>query len=193
MKKYMKYVLLALMLVAANVAYAQRFEKGQMAIEVRGGLANGYFFSKYQDPSFFGGIAINIYTGIDSKWIMGGEFYHKSYDYQNSSIKLAQFTGEVGHYLPLVFDCKQNLVISAGVSAIAGYERMNWGRHILDDSAILLNQDKFIYGGAATLEVEFFPSDKLILFATGRERLVFGAHDKFNGQVGVGVRFLINR
>lgn len=192
MKKYMKYVLLALML-AVNVAYAQRFEKGQTAIEVRGGLANGYFFSKYQDPSYFGGLAANIYTGIDSKWVVGGEFYHKSYDYQNSSIKLAQFTGEVGHYFPLVFDCKQNLVISAGASAIAGYERLNWGRHLLYDYAILLNKDQFIYGGAATLEVEFFPTDKLIVFATGRERMLFGAHDKFNSQVGLGVRFLINR
>lgn len=192
MKKYMKYVLLAL-LSAANVAYAQCFENGQIGIEVRGGLANGYFFSKYQDPSFFGGIAANIYTGIDSKWVAGGEFYHKSYDYQNSSIKLAQFTGEIGHYFPLVFDCKQNLVISAGASAIAGYERLNWGKHLLYDYAVLLNKDKFIYGGAATLEVEFFPSDKLIVFATGRERMLFRAHDKFNAQVGVGVRFLINR
>lgn len=192
MKRVMFYVTLAFML-AVNVAWAQRFEKGQVAIELRGGLANGYFFSKYQNPAYFAGVAANLYTGVDSKWVAGGEYYHKSYDYQNSSIKLAQFTGEVGHYFPLVFDCKQNLVISAGASAIAGYERLNWGRHLLYDYAVLLNRDKFIYGGAATLEVEFFPSDKLTVFATGRERMLFGAHDKFNSQVGVGVRLLINR
>ncbi len=192
MKKAMIYCTLAFML-AVNVAQAQRFENGQLAVEARGGLANGYFFSKYQDPTYFAGLAANIYTGMDSKWVFGGEYYHKKYDYKDSSIKLAQFTGEVGHYFPLVFDCKQNLVISAGASAIAGCERLNWGRHLLYDYAVLLNRDKFIYGGAATLELEFFPSDKIIVFATGRERMLFGAHDKFNSQVGLGVRLLINR
>lgn len=186
------YVTLAFML-AVNVALAQRFEKGQVAIEARGGLANGYFFSKYQNPAYFAGLAANLYTSIDSKWVAGGEFYHKKYDYKDSSLKLAQFTGEVGHYFPLVFDCKQNLVISVGASALAGYERINWGRHLLYDQAILLNQDCFIYGAAATLEVEFFPSDKLVIFATGRERMLFGALDKFNGQLGIGARFLINK
>ncbi|WP_410220760.1 conjugal transfer protein TraO [Pedobacter sp.] len=190
MKRVMFYVTLAFMLVV-NVAWAQRFEKGQLAIELRSGLANGYFFSKYQNSAYFAGLTANLYTGIDSKWVAGGEYYHKKYDYKDSSLKLAQFTGEVGHYFPLVFDCKQNLVISAGASALAGYERINWGRHLLYDKAILLNQDHFIYGGAATLEVEFFPSDKLIIFATGRERILFGSLDKFNGQVGIGTRFLI--
>ena len=191
MKKYMMYFVLAFMLVS-NVVRAQRFEKGEVALEVRGGLANGYFFGKQQNPTFFGGVAANIYTGIDSKWVAGGEFYHKKYDYQDGSIKLAQFTGEIGHYFPLVYDCKQDLVISAGVSGIAGYERINWGRHTLYDQAILLNQDHFIFGGAATLEVEFFPSDRLILFVNGKERMLFKAVDKFNGQIGIGARILIN-
>lgn len=190
MKKYTIYTMLAVLL-ASGAAYSQRFEKGQIGIELRGGLANGYFFGKDQNPAFYVGAAAHLYTSKDSRWVMGSEFYHKSYDYQDKSIKLAQFTAEGGHYFPIIFDCRQNIVISAGGSAVAGYERLNWGEHDLYDGAILLNKDKFIYGAAASLEVEFFPSDKFILFVNGRERLLWNAVDKFNGHVGIGARLII--
>lgn len=189
MKKYIMMVMLfALVGLQAN---AQRYFKGQIGVEVRGGLANGYFFGKDQEKTFYGGVAVNRYTSISSRWVFGGEFYHKSYTYGESPIRLAQFTGEVGHYFPLISDNKKNIVVSGGISAIGGLERLNWGRHDLYDGGILLNDDQFIYGGAATLEVEFFLNDRLILLLQGRERLLIKAVDQFNNQIGIGVKYMI--
>ena len=191
MKKHMIVYSLLVLLLAANSANAQRFFKGQQGIEIRGGLANGYFFGKDQNQAYYLGAAFNHYTSISSRWVLGGEFYHKRYAYEDRSLNLAQFAGEIGHYFPLISDPGRNFIISAGASGIAGYERLNWGVHGLYDGGILLNQDKFIGGAAVSLEAEFFLSDKLILFVNGRERLLFNAHDRFNSQIGIGAKIMI--
>lgn len=191
MKKHMIVYSLLVLLLAANSANAQRFFKGQQGIEIRGGLANGYFFGKNQNTAYYLGAAFNHYTSISSRWVLGGEYYHKRYAYEDRSLNLAQFTAEIGHYFPLITDRGRNVIVSAGASAIAGYERLNWGIHDLYDGGVLLNQDKFIGGAAANLEAEFFVNDKLILFVNGRERLLFNAHDRFNSQIGIGAKIMI--
>ena len=38
-----------------------------------------------------------------------------------------------------------------GLSALAGYETVNWGERLLPDGSRLTDEDNFIYGGALTL------------------------------------------
>ena len=54
-------------------------------------------------------------------------------------------------------------------------------------------RDAFIYGGALTLDVEFYVADRIALLANLRERCLWGGDTKkFHTQFGVGIKFVIN-
>ncbi|MDR1090636.1 MAG: conjugal transfer protein TraO, partial [Prevotella sp.] len=108
-------------------------------------------------------------------------------------IPVAQFTAEGGYYLNILSDASKTFFLSLGGSAVAGYETVNWGDTLLFDGSTLQNRDRFVYGGAITLEVETYLSDRVVLLLTGRERILFGSDvSKFHTQFGIGLRFIIN-
>lgn len=77
-------------------------------------------------------------------------------------------------------------------SALAGYETVNWGEQMIPDGSRLTDGDNFIYGGALTLELSAYLTDRIVLLVNGRQRMLFGGDcGKFHSQVGVGVRFMI--
>ena len=106
---------------------------------------------------------------------------------------MAQFTAEGGYYLKVLSDARKMLFVYAGASALAGYEMVNWGDKVLHDGAMLHDKDAFIYGGALTIDVEFYVADRIALLANLRERCLWGnSTGHFHTQFGVGVKFIIN-
>lgn len=74
-----------------------------------------------------------------------------------------------------------------------GYETSNWGEKLLYDGATLQSEDGFIYGGAVTLEVETYLSDRVVFLVTARERVLWGSSiGHFHTQIGVGLKFILN-
>lgn len=74
-----------------------------------------------------------------------------------------------------------------------GYETLNWGEKVLYDGSMLSHRDAFVYGGALTLELESYVTDRIVLLAHVRERVLWGnSLGKFTTQFGLGVRFIIN-
>ena len=57
---------------------------------------------------------------------------------------------------------------------MTGYETVNWGDKRLYDGATIRNRDRFLYGGAVTLEVDAYLTDRIILSLSGRERCLWG-------------------
>lgn len=103
-----------------------------------------------------------------------------------------QLTGEGGYYLNFLSDRKKTFFAALGLSALAGYETVNWGESLLPDGSRLTDEDNFIYGGALTLELSAYVTDKIVLLVNGRQRVLFGGDcGKFHTQVGVGIRFMI--
>ena len=89
-------------------------------------------------------------------------------------------------------DRKKTFFAALGLSALAGYETVNWGESLLPDGSRLTDEDNFIYGGALTLELSAYVTDKIVLLVNGRQRVLFGGDcGKFHTQVGVGIRFMI--
>ncbi|KAA6304088.1 hypothetical protein EZS27_044269, partial [termite gut metagenome] len=55
------------------------------------------------------------------------------------------------------------------------------------------NGDAFLYGAALTLEAEVYLTDRVVLLANVRERLLAGSSvGKFNTQVAIGIKWIIN-
>lgn len=61
------------------------------------------------------------------------------------------------------------------------------------DGSKLLAKDAFIYGGAITLELETYVTDRIVLLASVRERALWGGSlSVYTTQFGLGVKFIIN-
>lgn len=173
--------------LSGGQAYAQRCLPGMKGVELRGGLVSG------SSGDYCLGAAMSVYSARANHWIFGAEYLHKSYGYRDMSIPRAQFTAEGGYYLNFLSDASKTFFMSLGGSAVVGYETVNWGKRLLADGSTLMAKDAFIYGGAVTLEAECYLTDRIVLLANIRERVLWGGSlNKFATQFGVGVKFIIN-
>ena len=66
-------------------------------------------------------------------------------------------------------------------------------KKLLPDGSTLLDKDCFVYGGALTLELEAYLTDRVALLLNAREQALFGSDiGKFHTQVSLGLKFIIN-
>ena len=66
-------------------------------------------------------------------------------------------------------DRKKTFFLSLGLSALAGYETSNWGDKLLPDGSTLTDKDGFVYGGALTLELESYITDRVVFLINARK------------------------
>jgi len=183
-----------LCLVFADQAQAQRRLPSQQGIQLTAGTVNKFNpGSKRDGAGFHAGVAFSSYTKSGNHWLFGGEYLQKQYLYSDMRLPLAQFTGEGGYFLNFLSDGGKTVFFSFGVSAIAGYETINRNGKLLPDGATIQNKDTFLYGVALTLETEIFLTDWTALLLNVRERALPGSSvGKFNTQIDLGIRFIIN-
>lgn len=194
MKRLSFIVTFVLCLVFADQAHAQRCLPGMRGIQVTGGMVDGFHSSsKRNELGHYFGMSMATYTKNANKWVFGAEFLNKYYPYKEDRIPVSQFTAEGGYYLKFLSDHNKVVLFSLGGSALAGYETSNWGEKTLFDGSTLRNKDAFVYGGAITLEMETYLSDRIVLLLTARERVLWGSSTgHFHTQFGLGLRFIIN-
>lgn len=160
-------------LIVTDKAYAQRALPGMRGIEVRGGTADGFYSSDNSSKAgYYFGIGISKYTKNANKWVFAAEYLNVYHPYKESRLPIAQFTGEGGFYHKFFADGSKTFFFSIGGSAMAGYETVNWGSKKLNDGSTIRNRDRFLYGGAITLEMEVYVTDRIVLMLTGRERFL---------------------
>lgn len=177
-----------------RVEHTHSVTPGQKGIQITAGTVNGFNLNpNNNDYAFHAGAAFSTYTTNGNRWVLGGEYLEKRYPYKNVSLPQAQFTVEGGYYLKLLSDRSKTVFFSTGLSALAGYETVNWSNKLLFDGATIQNKDAFLYGAALTLEMETFLTDWAVLLLNVRERMLFGSSlGKFNTQFGLGIKFIIN-
>lgn len=193
MYKYKITLVFILSLVLIGQAQAQRYLPGLKGIQVTGGVVDGFTLEKKDGQAFFGGVALSTYTKNGNRWTFGAEYLQKSYEYKDKLIPLSQITAEGGYYLKFLSDPSKMVFFSVGLSAVTGYETINWGTELLFDGATITSEDNFLYGGAISFEIETYLTDRVVLLLNARERVLGGsAVNKFHTQIGVGIKFIIN-
>ncbi|MGP1540503.1 conjugal transfer protein TraO, partial [Bacteroides pyogenes] len=121
------------------------------------------------------------------------EYLRRYHPYRERRIPVEQFTGEGGFFFGVLSDGSKTFFLSAGVSALAGYETVNGGKKLLFDGSTLRNKDGFLYGGAITLQAETYLTDRLVLLLYGRERCLWGSSTgRFHTQYGVGLKIMLD-
>ncbi|WP_288739506.1 conjugal transfer protein TraO [uncultured Coprobacter sp.] len=187
MKQFL--VVIVALLALTGQANAQRCLPGMRGIEFKGGFVDGI----EKPTNYYVGMGLSTYTKNGNRWVFGAEYLSKQYEYKEWSIPKAQFTAEGGYYLKFLSDASKTFFLSIGGSALAGYETSRWGDKLLPDGATLRNTDAFIYGGAVTLELETYLSDKMVLLLNARERTLWGSSiGHFHFTFGAGIKFIIN-
>ena len=193
MKRICCIISLFVLCLTFNQAHAQRCLPGMKGLQVTGGMADGVHWNSKSDFAYYFGAALSTYTKKGNKWVFGGEYLLKNNPYKDTKIPVAQFTAEGGYDFKILSDARKIVFVYAGASALAGYESVNWGEKVLHDGSTLHDRDAFIYGGALTLDVEFYVADRIALLANLRERCLWGGDTrKFHTQFGVGIKFIIN-
>lgn len=187
MKKYL-FVVVALLALVGQ-ANAQRYLPGMRGVEFKGGFVDGI----EKPTNYYAGVGLSTYTKNGNRWVFGAEYLSKQYGYKEWNIPKAQFTAEGGYYLKFLSDASKTFFLSIGGSALAGYETSRWGDKLLPDGATLQSKDAFIYGGAVTLELETYLSDKVVLLLNAREQALWGSSiGHFHFTFGAGIKIIIN-
>lgn len=180
--------------VLSNKAHAQRALPGMQGLQITGGMVDGIYSTDNSNESgYYFGAAMATYSKNANKWVFGAEYLRRNYAYESGSIPVEQFTGEGGFYYNFLSSPGKAVFFFIGASALAGYETANHGEKLLDDGASFQNDDGFVYGGAITLEMESYLTDRIVLLLTGRERMLQGTTTgHFHTQLGIGLKFIIN-
>lgn len=182
-----------LSLLFVEQARAQRYLPGQKGIQVTGSFVDGFKIKDGDKQAFAGGIALSTYLKNGNRRVFGAEYLQKKHAYKDILLPVSQITAEGGYYVNFLSDRSKTVFLSAGVSAMAGYETVNWGKGLLFDGATIMNEDNFIYGAAVTFEMETFLSDRFAITLHLRERILSGSSvSKFHLQTGLGVKVIIN-
>ena len=192
MKRFL-FLLVASLTLFTGTVHAQRALPKMRSIELRGGMADGFCTTASKDAGYYFGIAMSRYAKHADKWVFGVEYLSRYYPYKAGRIPMAQFTAEGGYHYRFFADPSRTFLFYVGGSAMTGYETVNWGDKRLYDGSTIRNRDRFLYGGAVTLEVDAYLTDRIILSLSGRERCLWGTTTgHFHTQYGIGVKFIIN-
>ena len=188
-----RLTLILIILASFNSIKAQRFLPGQKGIQAIASAVDGFNFKNGDKQAFALSLAFSNYSHFGDHWVFGAEYLQKKHLYKEVLIPTSQFTAEAGYYLGYLTTARKTFLFSIGFSGMAGYETVNWGKQLLYDGSMIENKDAFLYGGALSLELECFLSDRTILLVHARERLLFGSTiNKLHLQVGLGIKFIIN-
>lgn len=73
-----------------------------------------------------------------------------------------------------------------------GTKQVTGGDKLLPDGSMLTDKDGFVYGGALTLELESYITDRVVFLINARERCLFGSSvGKFHTQFGIGLKIIM--
>ena len=183
MRKLAFFLFVVSLALFAGQAHAQRCLPKMKGIRLTTGMADGFYSpSSKNETGYSFGASLATYTKGGHQWSFGAEYLRRYHPYRESRIPMEQFTGERGFFFGVLSDGSKTFFLSAGISALAGYETVNGGEKRLFDGSTLRNKDGFIYGGAITLQADTYLTDRLVLLLYGRERCLWG------GSTGVSIR-----
>ena len=148
MRKLVFFLFVVSLALFAGQAHSQRCLSGIKGIRLTAGMADGFYSpSSKNETGYSFGALLATYTKGGHQWVFGAEYLRRYHPYRESRILVEQFTGEGGFFSGVLSDGSKTFFLSAGISALVGYETVNGGKKLLFDGSTVRNKDGFIYGG----------------------------------------------
>ena len=87
--------IMAMLALTAGQAFAQRCLPQMKGIEVKVGMADGVYNGKKScKAGYYAGLGLSSYTKGGDKWTYGAEYLQVHQPYRETSVPIAQMTGE---------------------------------------------------------------------------------------------------
>ena len=124
--KYLIFIITSMLLVAGHSAHGQRYIPRQVGIQLSAGPVDGILFrNKYGERLFHCGFGLSRNNENRTRWVAGVNYLQKEYRYRSEKIPVCEFTAEGGYFVPFLSNRSMDVVVSFGLSALAGYESIN--------------------------------------------------------------------
>lgn len=126
--------IMAMLVLTAGQAFAQRCLSQMKGIEVKVGMADGVYNGKKScTASYYAGFGLSKYSKGGDKWTYGAEYLQVNLPYRDTSVPIAQMTGEFGYSYNFLSDNNKTMLFYVGGTALVGYESVNWGKRTMSD------------------------------------------------------------
>lgn len=136
--------ILIILLLAFNSTKAQNYAS---AVSVSGG---------YVEDGFAANASFNYHPNRNSYFQIGIFTSFSNEDFEGTKIPYSVFAFQPSYYRRVfLVNSRKPISFYLGGGAIGGYEVINNGSNELESGAILTAKSKFIYGGFASLEIEW--------------------------------------
>ena len=113
---------MAMLALTAGQAFAQRCLPQMKGIEVKVGMADGVYNGKKScKAGYYAGLGLSSYTKGGDKWTYGAEYLQVNLPYRETSVPIAQMTGEFGYSYNFLSDNSKTVLFYIGGTALAGY------------------------------------------------------------------------
>ena len=176
--------LFAIAMVWDTPAHAQRYLPQMGGITLHAGIT--------EKLGFYAEAGYSTYTRRKNRWNFAVNYLQNSDRYATGKLPLAQVTGEGGYYLKVLQDPRRTFFLSFGLSGIVGHEWVNWGKYRLPDGGVIADRNRFVFGGALGLEVEYYMNDRYVLLFRVREKCL-GNSDVglWHTEAGLGLKVMV--
>ncbi|WP_431609232.1 conjugal transfer protein TraO [Chryseobacterium sp. 'Rf worker isolate 10'] len=186
----MKNIILILILfwMGHHTVNAQRLMQGKKGIELSMGRTWGENF--LPNPFYMqAGISITKKKG---NYLLGAfDYSHRKYAFEEVEIPVESFAAEGSYNLYVLGDWTRTVSLYVGLGAVAGYEIVNESKKMLPTGAVILNENRYMYGGALRLSLETYLGNRLVLLVHGKTRYLMGTTlERFRPAAGMGIRFI---
>lgn len=184
----MKNLIIAFLVLLVGITAtgkAQRMLPSQKGIEINVGLLNDNVSDNY-----FINAGLIKHSKKGNYMIYSLEYSKNLIPYKTIDIPVENYTAEIGYSFNLIGDRRKSLMLNLTFSALGGYEDVNKGEQLLYDGAKLLNESSLIYGGSGKLSIEMYLSDRIVLTASGKAKLLWNTSlENIRHSAGIGIRF----
>lgn len=177
-------IIIMVLLITSQTISAQRMLPKQKGIEIN----SGKLFTENLDHYFINAGLI-VHSKKGNYMLYALEYSRENIPYQTSEIPVESITAEAAYSFNFIANRGKSLMVNFTLSAVAGYEIINRGDHLLYDGSLLLNDSSLIYGAGGKLSIESYLSDRFTIIVSGRTKVLWNtSRNQIRPSVGIGLR-----
>lgn len=186
-----KLVIIFLLLCLSISSYAQRASTGQSSLGAGFAFIDGFHLEK-KSSSYAIQLNYSLYrrTGtIDVDLI----YLRNTDTYSSYIIPVENYLLAAGYKWRIFQTYTRKFILSAGMSAIFGYEIANQSDNKLAEGIYISSKNKIAWGIMPGFRMEYFACKRLAIFTSLQETLNFNSDMTINHTLfSVGLKYLIN-
>lgn len=182
------FLILIMLLAVFDLVHAQRHLQGQKGIELSVGRTWG---ENFLPTAFYLQAGMTVAAKKENYMLWALDYSRRKQAFEGVEIPLECIAGEGSYNVYLLGDWSRTVSLYLGLGAVAGYEIINESKKVLSMGAVILNEDRFIYGGGVRLSLETYVGNRVVLLVQGKARYIMGTTlERLRPGAGVGVRFI---